>query len=444
VTDHAAPFFTVIVSTFNRGRHIVPTVKSALDQTFSDFEVIVVADGKADDTLNHVPRDDPRVSVIGLPWNSGSQAVPNNVGKAVARGRHIAYLGHDDIWMPNHLAALVQVIERSGCDVAVSGCVYHGPPSTNLCLVTGIADDLDARHHFFPPTSFAHRSALASEIGGWRGPLMISAPVDADFLLRSVQAGAQFVSTGEVTAHKFAAGHRYLSYLDPSSVEQDDMLAAIRSGTVDRKVFADYIARAKAAGTFMIAGYLDFASLQPGDLYRQNRSNKGIDRAVPVPLTGETFVPQSTEPRALDWYAAETSDDGAGVFRWSGPSLQPKLLIPFTGDMRARISLHLSDFDPVGVIDSIRLEFNGAAIEHRTRRDHRARVDLELTGQLLPAKPSVLTLILARAFCPAESTDSSDRRQLGVIATGFTIAPVKALHDRPRSRLSWRRIAHWV
>ena len=115
------PYFTIVVATFNRSRHIVPTIEAALEQTFTDFELLVVGDGLTDDTLDHVPRNDPRVGVIGLPWNSGSQARPNNVGIAAARGRYIAYLGHDDIWMPDHLAALVQLFEETECDMAVSG-----------------------------------------------------------------------------------------------------------------------------------------------------------------------------------------------------------------------------------------------------------------------------------------------------------------------------------
>jgi hypothetical protein len=254
--------------------------------------------------------------------------------------------------------------------------------------------------------------------------MTISAPVDADFLLRLARAGARFASTREVTAHKFAAGHRYLSYLDPSSSEQFDMLAAIRAGIVDRKRCSDYVERAKSAGTFMVAGYPDFAALQPGELYRQNRSNKGIDRPVTIPLTEEVYVPQSMEPRALDWYPPEHSP-GAAPFRWSGPSLHPKLLVSFTGDVDARITLHLSGFDPGSLIDEIRLRFNGAEVAHRVHRDRPAGVYLELTGQLLSTRPSVLTLILPRAFCPAKlSSGASDLRQLGVIVTGFTIAPV--------------------
>src|SRR4051812_22908152 len=222
------PFFTIVIATFNRGRHIVPTIEAALEQTFTDFELLVIGDGVTDDTLDQVPRGDRRVSVIGLPPPNAGQARPNNAGIAAARGRYVAYLGHDHIWMPDHLAALAQVFEETGCDVAVSGCAYHGAPTTDSGEVTG-------KFGRRPPTLLSTsviraRLSLASQIGGWRAPQMICAPVDCDFLLRSANAGARFVSTGRVTAQKFSADARYLSYLGQSSAEQREMLAAIRCG----------------------------------------------------------------------------------------------------------------------------------------------------------------------------------------------------------------------
>jgi hypothetical protein len=419
-----APLFTIVVSTVNRGRHIVPTIEAALDQTFTEFELLVVGDGVTDDTLDHVPRTDPRIGVIGLPWNSGSQTAPNNVGIAAARGRYVAYLGNDDIWMPDHLAALAQLFEETRCDIAVSGCAYHGPPGTDLLQITGLFESPeDVRRHFFPPTSFAHRASLAAEIGGWRAPQTVSAPVDADFLLRAVDANARFASTTRVTAHKFAAGHRYLSYLAPSSAEQSEMLAAIRSGLMDGQACANLVDRAKAAGTFMIVVYPDFSLFPLGHFYHQIRSHRGTDRAATVALTKEVYVPQSMEPRALDWYGPERGGPGATDFRWSGPSLRPKLLIPYCGDVDARITLLLSSYDPAGVIKDIRLTLNDRAIVHLLRRGPH-QVQLEFTGRLQRDGPSVVQIILPRSFCPAEVNGSQDKRTLGVMLTGFTIAPV--------------------
>src|SRR5262249_51268141 len=145
-----APVFTVVVATFNRGPHIVPTIESLLGQSFSDFEAIVVGDGVTDDTLDQVPRYDPRIRTISLPAHTGSQSDPNNAGIAAARGRYIAYLGHDDIWMPDHLQALAEALHGSGGDFAVSGCAYHGPRGTTLVEITGLVEDAhDLHRHFF-------------------------------------------------------------------------------------------------------------------------------------------------------------------------------------------------------------------------------------------------------------------------------------------------------
>jgi glycosyltransferase involved in cell wall biosynthesis len=431
VTMSNVPIFTVVVATFDRGRHIVPTIESALGQSLKDFELLIVCDGAADDGLLDLAQGDPRVQVIGLPRHTGSQTGPNNAGLAAASGRYIAYLGHDDIWMPDHLSALAELFAASLCDVAVSGCAYHGPPGTTLLQVTGIFDDSCApRLHFFPttsfefpPTSFAHKAALAAAIGGWRQAETISPPVDVDFLLRAVDTGARFASTGRVTAHKFAAGHRYLSYMEPSSVEQTNMLSAIRAGTFNRDDCARLIERAKACGTFMSVVNFDFSQFPAGELYRRNRSNKGIDRPVSIPLTEEVYVPQSMEPRGLDWNMPDPPRPDMPPFRWSGPSLRPKVLIPFIGDVEARITLHLYDHDPVGIIDGIQLTLNGHPVKHDLVRGLPNQVDLKLIGRLRPDKASVMELILPGDFSPAEIGDSSDTRRLGVILTGWTISP---------------------
>jgi glycosyltransferase involved in cell wall biosynthesis len=96
------PAFSVIISTWNRGAYLLPTLTSALQQDLADeFEILVVGDGCSDDTEAVVaPFLSDRVRWLNLPTRGGSQSFPNNAGLAAARGRHIAYLGHDDIWAP--------------------------------------------------------------------------------------------------------------------------------------------------------------------------------------------------------------------------------------------------------------------------------------------------------------------------------------------------------
>jgi glycosyltransferase involved in cell wall biosynthesis len=53
---------------------------------------------------------DPRLHWFNLPTNSGYQSAPHNEGLRRARGRYVAYLNHDDLWLPNHLERLVAAL----------------------------------------------------------------------------------------------------------------------------------------------------------------------------------------------------------------------------------------------------------------------------------------------------------------------------------------------
>jgi len=75
------PFFTVITPTYNRAYIISETIKSVLNQTFSDFEYIIIDDGSTDDTEKVVRSFcDQRVIYLRLLQNSGGSCKPRNVG----------------------------------------------------------------------------------------------------------------------------------------------------------------------------------------------------------------------------------------------------------------------------------------------------------------------------------------------------------------------------
>ena len=65
------PYFSIVLATYNRGQHIVPTIESVLRQTFSDYELIVVGDGCDDDTEQAVAAfPSERISWQNLPRSS--------------------------------------------------------------------------------------------------------------------------------------------------------------------------------------------------------------------------------------------------------------------------------------------------------------------------------------------------------------------------------------
>jgi glycosyltransferase involved in cell wall biosynthesis len=172
-----APAFTVIVATFGRGAAIAPTLRSIAAQTYRDFEVLVVSDGPAAAQLvETVAGFDERFVLLETAVRSTSQSGPNNHGTARAQGRWVAFLGHDDLWAPRHLADLAQRFEeRPDAHFVVGGCLFLGPPGgeDERTWFSGLFDGDDpaiATEHFFPPSSLAHVRELPPEVGGWPAP----------------------------------------------------------------------------------------------------------------------------------------------------------------------------------------------------------------------------------------------------------------------------------
>jgi glycosyltransferase involved in cell wall biosynthesis len=430
------PLFSVILATYNRGAHIRPTILSALEQSFCDFELIVVSDGCTDDTVDVVEAfASPMISTYRLPTNSGSQSAPNNFGIARSSGRFIAYLGHDDVWHPDHLADLAEVFSRSSSpEVVASGCVQYGPASSGIYFVTGLLDEEhDASEHFLPPSALAHARELCDTIGPWPEPHNISAPVDSEFMLRAVRAGATFASTGKITVHKFAAGHRYLSYLRPTSSEQVAMLSELRSNAPASN-WDHLVEASKNQGRYMIMKHPDFETFGKGYWFEHNRSSKGLRKPPLRRIVGKEVLTQTEEPRGLDWHALERpllrswwpwqrDRWPRQPYRWSGPSPTPKVLIPFEGNCAARLKLNVLKETPPDVLDAMSFDQDGRTVPHvvdASAPDY-TRVAVEL--HLRRDDYSILGITTPRMFRPDERMGSSDTRLLGIALGNIEIAP---------------------
>ncbi|MDH5537022.1 MAG: glycosyltransferase [Betaproteobacteria bacterium] len=116
------PVVSVIMPVYNVKPFVGAAVASVLDQTYRDFELIVVDDGSTDGSLSvvlSIVRNfrDPRVRLTSQP-NRGL-AGARNTGIRGARGRYVAFLDSDDLWEPEKLAAHVRHLESSP-DVGVS------------------------------------------------------------------------------------------------------------------------------------------------------------------------------------------------------------------------------------------------------------------------------------------------------------------------------------
>ncbi|RKS17518.1 glycosyltransferase involved in cell wall biosynthesis [Flavobacterium endophyticum] len=104
------PLFSVIVPLYNKEKSIQNTLKSALDQTFTDFEIIIINDGSTDQSESKaLAINDSRIRLFSTE-NQGVSAA-RNYGIAKASGTLIAFLDADDYWFPNHLKQLSELYE---------------------------------------------------------------------------------------------------------------------------------------------------------------------------------------------------------------------------------------------------------------------------------------------------------------------------------------------
>lgn len=105
------PKVSVIVCAYNMMEYLPETIDSVLQQTYTDFEVIVVDDGSTDNTTQWVQQvTDPRVRLISQSNMGLSEAC--NTGLENARGEYIAFLDADDLWESTKLAKQVAILDR--------------------------------------------------------------------------------------------------------------------------------------------------------------------------------------------------------------------------------------------------------------------------------------------------------------------------------------------
>ena len=100
--------FSVVMPVFNQREHLGKAIASVLNQTFTDFELIVIDDGSTDSSLDLIRSFGPRVELLQQS-NQGPE-VARNLGAAQANGEYLVFLDGDDIFFPFALEVLDRVI----------------------------------------------------------------------------------------------------------------------------------------------------------------------------------------------------------------------------------------------------------------------------------------------------------------------------------------------
>ena len=122
---------SVIIPTYNREQTIERAVKSVLDQTYQDFELIIVDDGSTDHTREKVDAfKSDKIRYI-VQKNAGAAAA-RNTGIMQARGSVIAFQDSDDFWRPDKLEKQMKALEENDADIVFCKLLRHNYGNDNV------------------------------------------------------------------------------------------------------------------------------------------------------------------------------------------------------------------------------------------------------------------------------------------------------------------------
>ena len=126
------PLVSVVTPLYNSSAHISGVLERLRDQTFIDWEAVLVDDGSTDDTRDRVKPflEDSRFRYLSQ-RNQGTAAARNTAIRK-ARGTWIALLDHDDLWLETKLERQLALADRSHCEIICANAFVVTPTSRRL------------------------------------------------------------------------------------------------------------------------------------------------------------------------------------------------------------------------------------------------------------------------------------------------------------------------
>jgi GT2 family glycosyltransferase/radical SAM superfamily enzyme YgiQ (UPF0313 family) len=168
-----APQISIVMSVFNGAPHLEEAFTSILQQTYANFELIVVNDAFADATSEILQEfDDCRIRVINNPRNLGLTK-SLNIGMSAARGKYIARMDADDLALPHRLELQWQFLENHP-DYALVGSPYYQIDEQGQIhsLIRVLTEDAELRAGLKQQNWFGHGSVMmrreaVEQLGGY-------------------------------------------------------------------------------------------------------------------------------------------------------------------------------------------------------------------------------------------------------------------------------------
>ncbi|MCX6752830.1 MAG: glycosyltransferase family 2 protein [Candidatus Nomurabacteria bacterium] len=107
---------SIIIPTYNSSKFIRNTIQSVLEQTYTDWELLIIDDCSKDETeeiIKEYKKKEPKIKFYKTDNNSGGPALSKNIGIKNSNGSYIAFLDHDDEWHKEKLEKQIKLFENS-------------------------------------------------------------------------------------------------------------------------------------------------------------------------------------------------------------------------------------------------------------------------------------------------------------------------------------------
>jgi glycosyltransferase involved in cell wall biosynthesis len=181
-----------IITTYNRPEKLKKAVDSVINQSYTDWELIIVNDGGEVPKVKH-----EKARVVNLEKNFGSDTRPKNVGILEAKGEYIAFLDDDNVWRPDHLQILFKEISRDPKLDLVYGDRWLIDDAKTFKPRLGISSDFDIaillRRNFIDTSDVLVKRQAIIDVGGYDE--RYTKYVDWNLWVRMVKAGKKFLHT---------------------------------------------------------------------------------------------------------------------------------------------------------------------------------------------------------------------------------------------------------
>lgn len=211
------PTVSVVLPTYNRGDIVGRSIESVLEQTYTDFELIVVDDASSDETDRVVEEFDAQIRYVKHEVNRGAAAA-RNTGIREAGGDIIAFQDSDDVWKEHKLERQMDAFESADNDI---GVVYTGTwrerdgsrtyiPGANVSPKEGDVRESLLEQNFVTPQAAAVRAECFERVGTF------------DQNLPPLEDWELWLRIAERYKFRFVDEPLVIAYLGSDSISRDD------------------------------------------------------------------------------------------------------------------------------------------------------------------------------------------------------------------------------